>query len=161
MATQLLLAAGQVSDPVEIGPGTRVIAAGAGHVEWTTSSLIDTQNTSVTWRKWPNGSATGFADTFRRVVVRGVATGQLLVSFDEAKRDEGAEGVYWQEQLVAWALDTDGSVLGLISPTGQVITLSGTEVVEQPPGGGGSSSTADFSWGDDALSWDSDELQWQ
>lgn len=96
---QLSLSAGQISEPVEVGPGTRVTATGSGYVEWTTSTLADVRNGIATWQVWPKGSTVGYADTLRRVVMRARAVGALVVVWEEGKRDEGPEGVYWQEDV--------------------------------------------------------------
>jgi hypothetical protein len=95
--TQVTLAAGQISEPVEVGPGTRVTSTGSGRVEWTASTLVDVRNGVATWAPWPKGSTAGYADTLRRVVIRFVAIGAFTVRWDEGRRDEGPEGIYWQE----------------------------------------------------------------
>lgn len=96
---QITLArAGQFSDPIEVGPGTRVTATG-GYVQWTTGTLTDVRNGVAIWQTWPAGAVAGYQDTLRRVVIRGVATGAMTLEWDESKRDEGAEGVYWQQDF--------------------------------------------------------------
>ena len=121
MSTISLALSGQISEPVEVGPGSRVTATGSGYVEWTESTLADVRNGVAVWKVWPKGQSTGFADTLRRVVIRGRATGALSISVDEARGDEGAEGAYWQEQVPAWSTDAAGNVAGLVGSDGQSI----------------------------------------
>jgi len=91
-----LTRAGQFSEPIEVGPGTRITATG-GYVQWTTGTLVDVRNGTATWQTWPAGAVAGYQDTLRRLVIRGVATGAMALTWDESKQDEGEEGVYWQE----------------------------------------------------------------
>lgn len=93
-----LAVSGQTSEAYEVGPGARVTASGSGYVQWTSGTLTDVRNGAATWQTWPNGATTGYADTMRRVCIRGVATGALTVTWDEGKRDPGPEGAFWQEQ---------------------------------------------------------------
>ena len=115
---QLTLTTGQISEPVEVGPGTRVTATGSGYVEWTTSTLADVRNGIATWQVWPKGSTVGYADTLRRVVMRARAVGALAVVWEEGRRDEGPEGAYWQEEVPSWAKDSAGNLMGLTGPAG-------------------------------------------
>lgn len=119
MAAEIVLSAnGQISEPREVGPGARVTVTGSGWLEWTPSTLADVRNGVATWQPWPRGQAAGFADTLRRVVVRARATGAVQVDIDESRKDEGAEGAYWQEQVPAWSTDAAGNVAGLVGPGG-------------------------------------------
>lgn len=99
MPSLTLAQAGQISEPQECGPGTRVTTTGSGYVEWTSGTLADVRNGVATWQRWPGGSAGDYCDTLRRLVFRGVASGSgFVVTWDEGKADPGPEGVYWQEQ---------------------------------------------------------------
>jgi hypothetical protein len=116
-----LAVSGQTSEAYEVGPGARVTATGSGYVEWTSGTLTDVRNGAATWSTWPKGASTGYADTLRRVLIRGVATGALTVTWDEGERDEGPDDAYWQEQVPAWSLDSSGNVQGLVGPDGVVL----------------------------------------
>lgn len=96
MPTITLARAGQISEPIEVGPGTRITATG-GYVEWTTGTLADVRNRVAVWQTWPAGAAAATQDTLRRVVVRAIATGAMTLTWDESRQDEGPEGVYWQD----------------------------------------------------------------
>ena len=99
MPSLTLARSGQISDPQECGPGTRITTSGSGYVEWTSGTLADVRNGVATWQRWPGGSAGDYCDTLRRLVFRGVASGSdFVVTWDEGKADPGPEGVYWQEQ---------------------------------------------------------------
>jgi hypothetical protein len=117
----LTLLAGQISDAVEVGPGTRVTATGSGYVEWTTGTLVDVRNGAATWQTWPKGQGVGQSDTMRRMCIRGVATGALTVTWDEGFDDAGADDAFWQEQVPAWATDANGNATGLVGPGGGVM----------------------------------------
>ena len=111
---QITLArAGQISDPVEVGPGTRITAVG-GYVQWTSGTLTDVRNGVAVWQNWPIGAVAGYQDTLRRLVVRGGATAAMTLTWDESRQDEGPEGAYWQEQVPAWATDEQGNNAGLL-----------------------------------------------
>lgn len=125
MQTISLSYAGQVSDPVSIGPGARVTTTGSGYVEYTTASMVDIRNNvPITWTQWPKASATGFCDSVRRIIIRGVAAGAFTVKINEGQNDEGPEGVYWQESLPSFALDASGNVTGLVGPNGVPILFN-------------------------------------
>jgi len=99
MPSLTLARTGQISEPQECGPGTRITTTGSGYVEWTSGTLADVRNGVATWQRWPGGSAGDYCDTLRRLVFRGVASGSgFVVTWDEGKADPGPEGVYWQEQ---------------------------------------------------------------
>lgn len=99
MPSLTLARSGQISEPQECGPGTRITTSGSGYVEWTSGTLADVRNGVATWQRWPGGSAGDYCDTLRRLVFRGVASGSdFVVTWDEGKADPGPEGVYWQEQ---------------------------------------------------------------
>lgn len=119
-----LAVSGQTSEAYEVGPGARVTATGSGYVEWTSGTLTDVRNGAATWSTWPKGASTGYADTLRRVLIRGVATGALTVTWDEGERDEGPDDAYWQEQVPAWSLDSSGNVQGLVGPDGGEIDIA-------------------------------------
>lgn len=124
MAAEIVLTQnGQVSDPREVGPGARITVRGSGWLEWTNGSLADARNGVAVWQAWPRGQASGFADTLRRMVVRARATGAVTVDIDESRKDEGAEGAFWQEQLPAWATDSSGIATGAVLPGGVVRPL--------------------------------------
>ena len=174
MPTITLAQAGQISEPIEVGPGTRVTATG-GYVQWTTGTLADVRNGAATWQTWPKGAATGYADTLRRIVMRAVATGALTVTWDESKQDEGPEGAYWQEHVLSAALDASGNMAGVVGPDNKiyrmgimardVFTTTGTTTVQGiwtvpqgvnnifvtaaggGSGGGGSAATGGFGAG--------------
>lgn len=116
MPTLTLAQAGQFSDPIEVGPGTRITATG-GYVQWTTGTLTDVRNGVATWQTWPAGAVAGSEDTLRRVVMRGVATGAMTLTWDESKQDEGPEGAYWQEDVASYTRDGSGNV-SLLGPDG-------------------------------------------
>jgi len=118
-----LAVSGQTSDAYEVGAGARVTASGSGYVEWTSGTLTDVRNGAASWSTWPKGATTGYADTLRRVCIRGVATGELTVTWDEGERDEGPDDAYWQEQVPAWSLDSSGNVQGLVGPADEIVTL--------------------------------------
>lgn len=126
-----LARSGQISDAYEVGPGARVTTTGSGYVEWTTGTLADVRNGVASWAVWPKGATTGYADTLRRVCVRGVATGALSVTWDEAKKDEGAEGAYWQEQVPTWSMDSSWGAVGITGPDGSILrtNLAGNSAV--------------------------------
>jgi YD repeat-containing protein len=123
MPTITLARVGQISDPIEVGPGTRVTATG-GYVEWTTGTLADVRNRVAVWQTWPAGAVAATQDTLRRVVMRAIATGAMTLTWDESRQDEGPEGAYWQEQIPAWTFDSSGNVVGL-SEGGIVFQASG------------------------------------
>ncbi len=128
-----LAVSGQTSDAYEVGPGARITASGSGYVEWSSNSLADVRNGVATWSTWPKGATTGYADTLRRVLIRGVATGALSVTWDESERDEGPDDAYWQEQVPAWSLDSSGNVQGLVGPAGGAL---GVGIVQGSARGG-------------------------
>jgi hypothetical protein len=103
-----LARAGQISDPIEVGPGTRIVSTN-GYVQWTVGTLTDVRNGIAVWQTWPSGAAAGTQDTLRRVVIRGVATGAMVLTWDESRQDEGPDGAYWQEQVPAFAFDGFGN----------------------------------------------------
>lgn len=107
-----LAVSGQTSDAYEVGAGARVTASGSGYVEWTSGTLTDVRNGVATWQRWPGGTAGDYCDTLRRVVIRGVATGALTVTWDEGRNDPGPEGVYWQEQAQSGIRPEDFGAVG-------------------------------------------------
>ena len=115
--------AGQISGLFEVGAGSRITASGAGSIQYTASSLTDARNGVATWQAWPKGSSSGFCDALRRVVIRAAATGAYDVQIDETKRDEGPEGVSWQEDFVTASTDP---------VTGGVSLVAGGVVVPVP-----------------------------
>jgi hypothetical protein len=117
-----LALAGQVSEPIEVGPGARVTATGSGRVEWAAGTLADARNGVVTWQNWPRGASVGVADTLRRVLIRGVATGALTIVVDEGFADPGEDTAYWQQD-VQWVTDENGNPIALRGPQGQLIAI--------------------------------------
>lgn len=107
-----LAVSGQTSDAYEVGAGSRVTTTGSGYVEWTSGTLVDVRNGVATWQRWPGGTAGDYCDTLRRVVIRGVATGALTVTWDEGRNDPGPEGVYWQEQAQSGIRPEDFGAVG-------------------------------------------------
>jgi hypothetical protein len=107
-----LAISGQISEPIEVGPGARVTATGSGYVQWAAGTLADARNGVVTWATWPRGTSAGVADTLRRVLIRGVATGALTIDVQEGFSDPGDDNSYWQQE-VQWIADADGSQVGL------------------------------------------------
>jgi lysophospholipase L1-like esterase len=122
-----LALAGQVSEPIEVGPGARVTATGSGRVEWAAGTLADARNGVVTWANWPRGASVGVADTLRRVLIRGVATGALTIRVQEGFADPGEDTAYWQQDA-QWVTDANGNPVGLRKPDGT------TAVVENAAG---------------------------
>ena len=59
----ITLTAGQISQIVEVGPGTRITSSGNGNIELVAGALADAKNGSGTWANWPKGSSAGNVDT--------------------------------------------------------------------------------------------------
>ena len=109
MAQQINLVAGQISDLVEVGPGTRITVTGSAYVEYAPGVLADAKNGVLTWCKWPKGTSNGVCDTIRRMTIRATATGAATVLIDEGFRDSGdTDSGYWQEQTAQLATDASG-----------------------------------------------------
>jgi lysophospholipase L1-like esterase len=122
-----LALAGQVSEPIEVGPGARVTATGSGRVEWAAGTLADARNGVVTWQNWPRGASVGVADTLRRVLIRGVATGALTIVVDEGFADPGEDTAYWQQD-VQWITDANGNPIAQRGPRGERMSVAGGDL---------------------------------
>lgn len=105
----LTLTAGQISEIIEVGPGTRITSTGNGTIEWTPGYYVDALN-SPDWQTWGKGSSAGSADTLRRLCIRATATGSMTVTIEEGKHDVDPDGAYWDDELVYTQTNADGSV---------------------------------------------------
>ena len=113
MAQTITLSAGQISDLVEVGPGTRITVTGSAYIEYAQGNLQDAKNGVLSWQKWPKGTSNGVCDTIRRMTIRATATGSASVLIEEGFRDADTDSGYWQEQTAQLATDAGGvSVLG-------------------------------------------------
>lgn len=100
MKTITFSTAGQISEPVHVSAGSRVTLSGLGSLQYADGTLQSAKDDRVTWAAWPKGSTPGFCDVLRSCVMRAVSTGAMTFEVDEQKRDEGPEGVFFQESLV-------------------------------------------------------------
>lgn len=117
MATTINLIAGQISDLIEVGPGTRITVTGSAYIDYAQGNVQDAKNGVLTWAKWPKGSSSGTCDTIRRMTIRATATGAATVLIEEGFRDPDTDSGYWQEQQAQLATDAGGNVVGFFSPT--------------------------------------------
>ena len=112
MAQTITLSAGQISDLVEVGPGTRITVTGSAYVEYAQGNLQDAKNGVLAWQKWPKGAVNGVCDTIRRMTIRATATGSASVLIEEGFRDADTDSGYWQEQTAQLATDAAGNASG-------------------------------------------------
>lgn len=115
MAQTITLLAGQISDLVEVGPGTRITVTGSAYVEYAQGVLQDAKNGVLSWQKWPKGTNNGVCDTIRRMTIRATATGSATVVIDEGYRDADTDSGYWQEQQAQLTTES-GGLVGRVKP---------------------------------------------
>lgn len=123
MAKTINLVAGQISDLVEVGPGTRITVTGSAYIEYAQGVLQDAKNGVLTWQKWPKGTNNGVCDTIRRMTIRATATGSASVLIEEGYRDAGTDSGYWQEQTAQIATDADGQTVDSLSSGSAFVRL--------------------------------------
>ena len=150
MAQTINLVAGQISDLIEVGPGTRITVTGSAYVEYAPGNLQDAKNGVLTWQKWPKGTSNGVCDTIRRMTIRATATGDATVQIDEGYRYADTDVGFWQAQtgMVAhgykantlvilgdsltsqnWSWGTATSMTGTIGDTVASIALTGHQFI--------------------------------
>ena len=120
----ITLTAGQISQIVEVGPGTRITSSGNGNIEWVAGALADAKNGSGTWANWPKGSSAGNVDTVRRMCIRATATGAMTVTLDESKQDDMPDGAYWDSQVVTTQTNATTGLPELLGPDGVIDDLN-------------------------------------
>lgn len=115
MKTITFSTAGQISEPVHVSAGSRVTLSGLGSLQYADGTLQSAKDDRVTWATWPNGSTPGFCDVLRSCVMRAVSAGAMTFEVDEQKRDEGPEGVFFQESLVTASTNPLTGVISLLA----------------------------------------------
>ena len=131
----LALTAGQISQIVEVGPGTRITSSGNGNIEWVAGALADAKNGSGTWANWPKGSSAGNVDTVRRMCIRATATGAMTVTLDESKHDDMPDGAYWDSQVVTTQTNATTGATEILDAAGGVIPIFGQRTLTVGPSG--------------------------
>src|SRR5512139_3056222 len=111
--TTLTLRAGEISQIVEIGKGTRVTSSGNGTIEFYPGALADAKN-GGTFQVWPKGTSAGSVDAVRGMCIRATATGAMTVTLEEGRNDLGADGAYWDSEYATFSTDASGNVTGLV-----------------------------------------------
>lgn len=94
------LIAKQISQPMAVGRGTRIRTTGSGSIEFMPESLAFAQSAPDSkWKVWPKGTASGYMDTVRALVIRAVATGPLTVEVEEGVNERIGDVVCWSEDV--------------------------------------------------------------
>src|SRR3990167_2586958 len=95
----ITLAAGQISQIIEVGAGSRITTTGSGSIAYYAGSLADAKN-GATFTTWPLGSTSGYQDTLRSCCIRATATGAMTVTIEEGVNDNVGDGVVFDSSTV-------------------------------------------------------------